>query len=40
MDMVPRAAVVAVDGIDDDAEAFVVLTGAEFDDVRVPIVGG
>jgi len=40
MDMVPRAAVLAVTGIDDDsANVEMVLTGGEFADVRVPIVG-
>lgn len=40
MDMAPRALVVHVDDeLDDDAEIFAVLRGAEFDDVRVPILG-
>src|SRR5690606_34524378 len=40
MDMAPRALITAVDGLDadDDAEVFAVLTGAEFDNVRIPIV--
>lgn len=37
MDMAPRATLAYVDGTDDDV--FAVLTGAEFDDVRIPIVG-
>ena len=39
MDMAPRGIVVQVDGLDDDAEAFAILTGAEFDNVRIPIIG-
>jgi hypothetical protein len=41
MDMAPRALVAAVDDdeLDDDAEITLVLNGAEFDDVQVPIVG-
>ena len=39
MDMVPRGTVVQVDGLDDDSEAFAILTGAEFDNVRIPIIG-
>lgn len=39
MDMAPRAVVVQVEGVDDDAEVTAILTGGEFDDVRVPIVG-
>lgn len=40
MDMAPRGLVVQVDGeLDDDSEVFAVLTGAEFDNVRVPILG-
>lgn len=38
-DMAPRGTVVVVDELDDDVEAFVVLTGAEFENVRVPIAG-
>lgn len=40
MDMAPRGTGVVVEDLDDDADAVVVLTGAEFDDVRVPIIGG
>lgn len=40
MDMAPRAIVLVVDEPDDDVAAEVVLTGAEFEDVRVPILGG
>ncbi|WP_109209605.1 MULTISPECIES: hypothetical protein [Microbacterium] len=39
MDMVPRGVVAQVSGVDDDAEVFAILTGAEFDDVRIPIIG-
>ena len=39
MDIVPRGLVASVDGLDDDDAAFVILTGGEFDNVRVPIVG-
>ncbi|HKP07208.1 MAG TPA: hypothetical protein VJU58_08140 [Microbacterium sp.] len=38
MDMAPRGVVAAVDGIEDeDAETFAILTGAEFDNIRIPI---
>jgi hypothetical protein len=40
MDMVARAAVAQVDGIDDDGETFAILTGGEFDNIRIPIVAG
>ncbi|WP_203581882.1 hypothetical protein [Microbacterium hibisci] len=39
MDMAPRGVVAQVSGIDDDAEVFAILTGAEYDDVRIPIIG-
>ena len=39
MDMVPRGTVVQVDGVDDESGAFAILTGAEFDNVRIPIIG-
>ncbi|MFC8682154.1 hypothetical protein ACFT30_11570 [Microbacterium ureisolvens] len=38
-DMAPRGVVAQVSGVDDDAEVFAILTGAEFDDVRIPIIG-
>jgi len=39
MDMAPRGVVAWVDGIEDqDAETFAILTGAEFDNVRIPII--
>lgn len=38
MDMVPRGVVTAVNGLEDeDADTFAILTGAEFDNVRIPI---
>jgi hypothetical protein len=38
MDMAARGVVTAVDGLEDeDAETFAILTGAEFDNVRIPI---
>jgi hypothetical protein len=42
MDMAPRGVVVQVaddSALDDDAEVFAILTGGEFDNVRVPILG-
>ncbi|WP_137845773.1 hypothetical protein [Microbacterium sp. 2FI] len=39
MDMAPRGSVAWVDGLDDDTDVFAVLTGAEFDNVRIPIIG-
>ena len=39
MDMAPRAVVVHVDGLDDDSDVSAILTGAEFDNVRIPIIG-
>lgn len=42
MDMAPRGVVAQVpddSALDDDAEVFAVLTGGEFDNVRVPIIG-
>lgn len=39
MDMAPRGTVAFVDGLDDDSGVVAVLTGGEFADVRVPIVG-
>ena len=39
MDMSPRGLVATVTGIeDDDAEIFAILEGAEFDNVRIPII--
>jgi hypothetical protein len=39
MDMAPRGIVASVEGIeDDDAEVFAILEGAEFDNVRIPII--
>jgi hypothetical protein len=38
MDMAPRGLVTAVNGLEDeDADTFAILTGAEFDNVRIPI---
>ena len=38
MDMAPRGVVTAVNGLDDeDAETFAILTGGEFDNIRIPI---
>jgi hypothetical protein len=37
MDMAPRAVVTSVLEVEDDAETFAILTGGEFDNVRVPI---
>ncbi|MCC2033141.1 hypothetical protein [Microbacterium allomyrinae] len=39
MDMASRGTVAWVDGLDDDSDVFAVLTGAEFDNVRIPIIG-
>ncbi|MCR2764944.1 hypothetical protein NQ152_15660 [Microbacterium sp. zg.B48] len=39
MDLAPRAVLAVAEGLADDAETFAVLTGAEFDNVRIPIVG-
>lgn len=39
MDMVPRGVIAQAEGVDDDVEAFAILQGAEFDGVRIPIVG-
>lgn len=41
MDMSPRATVAQVptDTLDDDSEVFAILTGAEFDNVRIAIIG-
>ncbi|WP_127818687.1 hypothetical protein [Microbacterium sp. CPCC 204701] len=42
MDMAPRGAVAQVpddSALDDDAEVLAILTGGEFDNVRVPIIG-
>lgn len=42
MDMAPRGAVAQVpddSALDDDVEVFAVLTGGEFDNVRIPIIG-
>ncbi|MFD4958904.1 hypothetical protein [Microbacterium sp. NPDC058389] len=40
MDMAPRANVAQVTTeLDDDSEVFAILTGAEFDNVRIPIIG-
>lgn len=39
MDMAPRGVVAAVSGVEDeDAEVFAILEGAEFDNVRIPII--
>ncbi|MCP2635374.1 hypothetical protein K0817_002195 [Microbacterium sp. HD4P20] len=38
-DMAPRGTLVQADGLDDDSEAFAILTGGEFDNVRIPIIG-
>ncbi|MFB7891578.1 hypothetical protein ACFC1I_05205 [Microbacterium sp. NPDC056044] len=38
MDMAPRGVVTAVNGLEDeDAGTFAILTGAEFDNVRIPV---
>ena len=39
MDMAPRGTLVQAEGLDDDSEAFAILTGAEFDNIRIPIIG-
>ena len=39
MDMAPRAAVTAVNGLEEQSGVEAVLTGGEFDDVRIPIYG-
>ena len=40
LDMAPRATIAQVTTeFDDDAETFAILTGADFDSVRVPIIG-
>ncbi|WP_439594237.1 hypothetical protein [Microbacterium sp.] len=39
MDMAPRGQVIAVDGPEEDDGVFAILTGGEFDNVRIPIVG-
>lgn len=40
MDMAPRATVAVVDGLEEDSDVSLVLTGsAEFDNVRIPIYG-
>jgi hypothetical protein len=39
MDMAPRAAVTAVNDLTDSSDIFAILKGAEFDNVRIPIVG-
>ncbi len=40
MDMAPRGTVAQVTAdLDDDVETFAILTGAEFDNVRIPIIG-
>ncbi|MFE7845332.1 hypothetical protein ACFUTX_09090 [Microbacterium sp. NPDC057407] len=39
MDMAPRGTVASVlEGPDDDSEVFAILTGAEFDNIRIPIL--
>ncbi|WP_308798435.1 hypothetical protein [Agromyces silvae] len=38
-DMAPRGTLITVDGVEDGDETSAILTGAEFDDVRVPILG-
>jgi hypothetical protein len=39
MDMAPRAAVAAVTDLEDSADVIAILTGAEFDNIRIPIYG-
>lgn len=39
MDMAPRATVVWVDGPESDDDVSAILSGGEFDNVRIPIVG-
>ncbi|NYE18765.1 hypothetical protein [Microbacterium immunditiarum] len=40
MDIAPRGTVALVEGLDDDSDVELVLTGgAEFDNIRIPIVG-
>jgi hypothetical protein len=39
MDIGPRGVVAQIPDLDDDGETFVILQGAEFDNVRVPIIG-
>lgn len=39
MDIGPRGVVTQVADLNDDGETFVILQGAEFDNVRVPIIG-
>ncbi len=40
MDIAPRGSVTQVEGLDEDADVELVLTGgAEFDNIRIPIVG-
>lgn len=39
MDMAPRGTVAAVaDAVDDESDMFAILTGAEFDNIRIPIL--
>jgi hypothetical protein len=39
MDMAPRGTVASVlEGPDDESDVFAILTGAEFDNVRIPIL--
>ncbi|MEU1971972.1 hypothetical protein ABZ477_09975 [Microbacterium sp. NPDC019599] len=39
MDMAPRAAVTAVNGLEESSDVQAILTGGEFDDVTIPIYG-
>jgi hypothetical protein len=39
MDMAPRAQVAAVNDLEDDSDVVLILSGAEFENVRVPIYG-
>jgi hypothetical protein len=39
MDMAPRAQVAAVNDLEDDSDVVLILSGAEFDNVRLPIYG-
>lgn len=39
MDMAPRAAVTAVNDLDDSSDVQLILTGGDFDNVKIPIYG-
>ena len=39
MDMAPRGAVAAVNDLEDDSDVQLVLTGGDFDNVKIPIYG-